>query len=115
MLFALGVADELADLQAAIRHLDPTAQVFAYLDDVVVVCAPEVAQAAAEAVADKFGLCGLKLNQGKTQVWSKGPPAAPLPAPLESLRVQELPSPGWTVRTGNWILLFTRLQTARKP
>jgi len=90
LLFALGVADELADLQAAIRHLDPTAQVFAYLDDVVVVCVPEVAQAAAEAVADKLGLCGLKLNQGKTQVWSKGPPAAPLPAPMESLRVPEL-------------------------
>jgi len=90
LLFALGLAGELADLQAAVRHLDPTAQVFAYLDDVVVVCAPEAAQAATDAVADKLGLCGLKLNPGKTQVWSKAPPAAPLPAPLERQRVPEL-------------------------
>ena len=74
-LFALG---QHSALQAAATQLLPGEQLFAYLDDLYVVCTRERAAAAFKAVADSvYAHAGVKSHLGKLRAWSRGGGEAP--------------------------------------
>ena len=75
-LFAYGVRPALLRSQAhmdeicALRGL-PSVSLFAYLDDIVIMAPPDLAEVALETVrAALTELCGLELSDDKTQVWT---------------------------------------------
>ena len=81
LLFALGIADALHDIADRLLALDPAAQVFAYLDDVTVVVAPEAAEQAAAAVGEVLWARGLLLTTARPRFgpWTQStcpPPAS---------------------------------------
>ena len=65
-LFAIAIAAFLEELRGAA----PGAAVFAYLDDVYLVVAPEHAVAACDAAEALAAPLGLRLNRGKCAVWA---------------------------------------------
>jgi len=71
LFFALGLASALDNLVAALRLLDGSAQVFAYLDDVYVVVSPAHAEAAVDLVGRCLAERGLSLNADKSKAWSR--------------------------------------------
>ena len=75
LFLALGLAATLDETAARLQSLHPSARVFAYLDDVVVVVPPEQAGAAQALVGAGLAACGLSLNASKTKVWSRSPAA----------------------------------------
>ena len=52
LLFSLGLEDALVSIDRQLLSLDSQAQVFTYLDDLVVVVAPDEVEAAATVVED---------------------------------------------------------------
>ena len=89
LLFALGLKQRLADLEAKLRQrareagLDPNrVKAFAYRDDVAVLAPPELAAAVLPAASEALGAFGLELRPEKTQAFSK---RTPCPPGLESM------------------------------
>ena len=69
-LFALGFHRALSAVQA---RLSDDEKVFAYLDDIYVICAPErVLEVHRILEAEIFTHTHIRLHHGKTQVWNRG-------------------------------------------
>ena len=68
-LFALGQHPALQEAQA---HLLPGEHLFAFLDDIYVICEPDRARTIYDEITRNLQrLCGISVNQGKTKVWNK--------------------------------------------
>ena len=87
--FAIGIADALSRADARLTHLHPSARIFSYLDDVVVVVPAGLADRACEIVEEELTAAGLTLNRDKTQAWTPARGTA-LPQQLEARRVDAL-------------------------
>ena len=71
LLFALGIAPVLDDIHSRLQTLDSSCRIFAYLDDIMVVAPDSCAEAAHNVVCDALTRAGLKVNESKTQAWTK--------------------------------------------
>jgi len=104
-LFAIGIADALERIQAKLLTFAPTGQVFAYLDDVMVVVPGAEGARAMDAVVTELGLAGLTVNADKTAAWTLDP-QAPLPERLQGLQVDRCQVLGatapWLDRDGDF-------------
>ena len=85
-LFAIGVAEALERIHSKLAALSPEAQVFSYLDDVVVLVPGASAEEAVRVVKAELEGVGLTVNADKTAAWTLDP-HAPLPPRLQGLRV----------------------------
>ena len=85
-LFALALAPKLAALELHLRARDDRARVYAYLDDIFIVCDAAESEAAVEGVRAALGELAMPINAAKTKVWSPDP-NVPLPPPMERFRV----------------------------
>ena len=85
-LFAVGIAEPLAELAAAVRRQDPHARVISYLDDIYIVVDPQHAAAAFDRARQLFEPLGLELNRSKCTAWSAMGPLN-VPEALADLRV----------------------------
>ena len=69
-LFALGLHDTLAKVKANMQRGE---HLFAYLDDIYVVCRPDRAKAVFELIERTLSAhTGVHCNMGKTRVWNRG-------------------------------------------
>ena len=69
LLFSLGIHDAIQHVASQLR---PDEQVFAYLDDVYAICAPERVVEVYDLLRAALGeLAGIHLHTGKTRVWNK--------------------------------------------
>ncbi len=75
-LFAIVMAEPLADLRSALQAFDDKAVVLSYLDDVYAVVSAEHAQRAIGEAERIFAKIGLQLNAAKTRMWSPDTTAA---------------------------------------
>jgi hypothetical protein len=88
-LYALGQHPALQAVQVSLR---PGEHLFAFLDDVYAICAPERARPIFDALALQLQeQCGISINLGKTRVWNAG---GLRPAGFESMGTAE--QPVWT-------------------
>eukprot|EP00973_Karenia_brevis_P032408 4469203-Karenia_brevis.AAC.1 len=88
-LFALGQHPALVAARATLREGE---ELFAFLDDIYVVCQPDRAKVIFDEVSRQLALnCGISVNLGKTRVWNKGGVA---PSGFENMGSQE--QPAWT-------------------
>ena len=70
LLFALGLRRALSAVQA---RLSEDEKVFAYLDDIYAICAPErVLEVHCIFEVEIFSRTQIRLHHGKTQVWNRG-------------------------------------------
>ena len=72
-------------IDARLRLLAPTARVFSYLDDGMVVLPASVAEQGFDAVKEGLAAAGLALNESKTVAWTADP-TAQLPPRLAPFR-----------------------------
>ena len=69
MLFSLGMHPALVAVQERLR---PTERIFAFLDDVCVVCLPERVQSVVSILAaELWAHARIQVHDGKTQVWNR--------------------------------------------
>ena len=67
-LYALGQHKALCEIQAVLQENE---HIFAYLDDVYVICDPERAAQVFEIIAAALELhAGIRVNLGKTKMWN---------------------------------------------
>ena len=95
-LFAITIAPLLAKLEEVLRQRDDRARVFAYLDDIFVVCDASETMVATNAAAAIMTELGMKLKPEKTKVWSRNP-ALVLPSGMEQHRVTRMTCLGSTL------------------
>ncbi len=88
-LFCIAIAPVLDEVRAAMRAVDPDAEVVAYLDDVYLLGSPAAVERGLQALEEGMRGIGMRLNHAKTQVWTKNPAMA-LPESLRPKRVQTL-------------------------
>ena len=69
-LFALGLHQALVAVQAGLL---PSERLFAFLDDIYVVCSPDrVADVYGSLQAELWRHARIQVHQGKTQLWNRG-------------------------------------------
>ena len=95
-LFALAVAPQVAKLEAALQQQDSRARVFAYLDDVFVVCDALETEVAANAAGVAMAELGMRLKPEKTKVWARNL-SLELPAAMQQYRVARMTCLGSTL------------------
>jgi hypothetical protein len=69
-LFCLGLAEFAEDLSAAIKQIDPAAQVLAYLDDMNILCKQDTAEKAWEHIKQQAPKYGLTLSLNKCNMYT---------------------------------------------
>ena len=69
LLFSLAIHNALKDVQG---HLENGELLFAFLDDVYVVCLPHRVRSIFNLLGDRLStMAGIRLHEGKTRVWNK--------------------------------------------
>ena len=71
LLFALGIASTLGEIDTNLKALDASCRVFAYLDDIIVVAPPRLAKEAHDIVKTGLDTMGLALCNNKTKAWTR--------------------------------------------
>lgn len=90
-VFAAGLREPLARLNAQLQAFDARCQVYAYLDDVVLIVPAARAGDAYTVAAHEFAGLGVELNDSKTQVWLTGPAARDALPPALAPRITLTP------------------------
>ena len=88
-LFSLALAPKLAALEASLRARDDRTRVYAYLDDIFLVCDAAEAEVAAEGVRKTLAELSMSINESKTKVWSLNP-SVPLPPSMVQFRAARM-------------------------
>ena len=71
MLFCILQDGVLRQMESELRIVDPRARIFAYLDDVVILCAAQHLPAAYQRYADLMAACGIPIQVRKSEYWAR--------------------------------------------
>ena len=90
-LFAIVIAPQLAKLEETLRQRDDKARVFAYLDDIFVVCDASETTVAADAAGAAMSELGMRVKPEKTKVRCRNRNlTVELPAAMRQFRVSRM-------------------------
>ena len=88
-LFSIALAPKLAALETHLRASDDRARVYAYLDDLFIVCDSAQSEVAVAGVQGAMAELGMSIKATKTKVWSTDP-NLPLPPAITQFRAASM-------------------------